>query len=256
MGINLGNLEQNSVSLQDELKGAGAAPAQPAAPVPPAPTPAPQPVVPPTPVAPPPVDPTPAPAPAPTAPAGLCLNLQKNDLLDLTKRNPGLRNIKLGAGWDVAQTGTAFDLDIAAFMLNANGKITGAQDIVFFNNKTVPGVQLMEDNRTGLGEGDDETIMIDLAMVPPTVSRIAFCITIFDAVNRRQTFGMVNNSYVRVLDAANGDKQLCIYPLKEQYAVDTAVIVAELVRNGADWEFKALGEGKQGDLNALAAMYF
>jgi tellurium resistance protein TerD len=184
------------------------------------------------------------------------LNLQKNDILDLTKRNPGLKKVTLGAGWDVSQGGVDFDIDIAAFLLDANNKFNTVSNVIFFNNKQGQGIALSGDNRTGAGEGDDETILMDLEAINSSIQKIVFVVTIHEAQSRRQTFGMVNNSYVRVLDAANGDRQLCIYPLKEQYAVDTAVIVAELVRNGADWEFKALGEGKQGDLNALAAMYF
>ena len=208
-----------------------------------------------------------APAPAPAAPAApaatpitmpsgaITLDLTKGSVLDLTKRNPGLRHIKAGCGWDVAGMGAAFDLDVSAFLLGANGKISSGADVVFFNNMSVPGVKLSGDNRTGVGEGDDETIEIDLTAVPATVSRIVICVTICEAVARQQTFGMVNNSYVRLLDADQGDKDLCIFRLKEDGSTSTAMIFAELVRNGADWEFKAIGEGKQGDLNTLAALY-
>lgn len=209
--------------------------------------------------------PTPAVAPAPVVtptatpvvmPSGaVTLDLTKGSILDITKRNPGLKHIKVGCGWDVAGMGAAFDLDVSAFLLGANGKISSGSDVVFFNNMSVPGVKLSGDNRTGVGEGDDETIEIDLSAVSATVSKIVICVTICDAVARQQTFGMVSNSYVRLLDADQGDKDLCMFRLKEDGSTSTAVVFAELSRNGADWDFKAIGEGKQGDLNTLAALF-
>lgn len=183
------------------------------------------------------------------------LNLQKNDILDLTKKNPGVKKVDFCGGWDVAESGADFDLDLGAYLLNANGKITGAQDVVFFNHMEVPGVRLNGDNRTGIGEGDDEVISLDLSKISPNVSRIVFAITIFDAVNRRQSFGMVNNSYVRLLDVEHGEKELCRYELKEDFSTETAVIVAELIRDGSEWQFHAIGEGKRTDFNGIAGLY-
>lgn len=186
---------------------------------------------------------------------GVTLDLSKGSILDLTKRNPGLKHIKAGCGWDTAVMGSDFDLDVSAFLLGANGKITSASDIVYFNNKSVSGVTLNGDNRTGAGNGDDETIGINLEAVPSTVQKIVICVTIFDAMTRHQTFGMVNNSYVRLLDEDQNDKELCVFRLKDDGSTSTAVVFAELSRNGSDWDFKAIGEGKQGDLNTLAALY-
>lgn len=183
------------------------------------------------------------------------LNLQKNDILDLTKKNTGVKKVDFCGGWDVAESGADFDLDLGAYLLNANGKITGAQDVVFFNHMEVPGVRLNGDNRTGIGEGDDEVISLDLSKISPNVSRIVFAITIFDAVNRRQSFGMVNNSYVRLLDVEHGEKELCRYELKEDFSTETAVIVAELIRDGSEWQFHAIGEGKRTDFNGIAGLY-
>lgn len=187
------------------------------------------------------------------------LNLQKNDILDLTKKNPGVKKVNLGAGWDVAQTGnTDFDLDIGAYLLNTNGKITGAQDVVYFNNKSIGDfILLNHDDRTGGSSenGDDEVISLDLSKVPTTVSRIVFTITIYDAINRQQSFGMVNNSYVRLIDVEHGEKELCRYQLKEDFSTETAVIVAELVRDGSEWQFHAIGEGKRADFNGIAGLY-
>ena len=183
------------------------------------------------------------------------LNLQKNDILDLTKKNPGVKKVDFCGGWDVAESGADFDLDLGAYLLNANGKITGAQDVVFFNHMEVSGVRLNGDNRTGAGEGDDEVISLDLSQISQSVSRIVFAITIFDAVNRKQSFGMVNNSYVRLLDVEHGEKELCRYELKEDFSTETAVIVAELIRDGSEWQFHAIGEGKRADFNGIAGLY-
>ena len=191
-------------------------------------------------------------------PADAILNLQKNDVLDLTKREPGLTKVTLGAGWDVAQTGQDFDLDIAAFLLDANGKIDrhrALEHVVFFNNMSVPGVQLMGDNRTGAGDGDDEEIRLDLSLIPAHVSKVVFIVTIFESAARRQTFGMVENSYVRLVNPLKGDQEICRFNLREQGSTGTAVIFAELYRDGSDWRFKAIGDTKTGDLNNLLALY-
>ncbi len=189
----------------------------------------------------------------PAAP-GITLNLEKNAVLDLAKVAPGLTNAKLCAGWDVSAGGAQFDLDISVFMLNSAGKITSGNDVVFYNHPEVPGVKLEGDNRTGAGEGDDETINLDLNAVNPAVAKIVCCITIDQAMARRQTFGMVNNSYVRLVNKET-DQELCRFPLKDDYSTDTAVIAAELVRNGNGWAFHSIGEGKQADLNGLAATF-
>ena len=174
----------------------------------------------------------PTPTEVAPAPAGISLNLEKNTVLDLAKASPGLTEAILAAGWDVARAGTDVDLDISVFLLNAEGKITGLQDVIFYNNKTAPGVTLTGDNRTGAGEGDDEQIILKLNEVSSSIQRIVACVTIDKAVERRQTFGM-----------------------KGDYSTDTAIVFAELVRSGSDWAFHAIGEGKQGDLNAIASLY-
>jgi len=183
------------------------------------------------------------------------LNLQKNDILDLTKKNPGVKKVNFCAGWDISTSGADFDLDIGAYLLNANGKISGGNDVVFYNHMEAPGIKLLGDNRTGAGDGDDETISLDLSKISPNITKIVFAITIFDAVRRQQSFGMVNNSYVRLLDMEHGEKELCRYPLKENFSTETAVIVAELIRDGSEWQFHAIGDGKRADFNGLAGLY-
>ena len=189
------------------------------------------------------------------APTGGILNLNKNDVLDLTKRNPGLKKVMLGAGWDTSNSGSDFDLDIAAFLLDANNKFNTVSNVIFFNNKAGRGITLGGDNRTGAGEGDDETINIELDNIDPSIVKIVFVVTIHEAMAKRQTFGMINNSYVGLVDLEQNGKELCRFNLKENGSTATSVIFAELYRNGAEWQFKAVGEGKIADLNGVLALY-
>ena len=184
------------------------------------------------------------------------LNLKKNDVLDLTKKNPGLDKVILGAGWDVATVGQDFDIDISAFLVGSNNKVNQIpQDVIFFNNKFGDGIYLEGDNRTGAGEGDDERIQIDLSQIRSDIHRIVFIVTIHEAQARRQTFGMVNNSYVRLLDAKNNERELCRFNLKEDGSTVTSVLFAELYKDGYEWYFKAIGDGKIADLNGMLGLY-
>ena len=184
------------------------------------------------------------------------LNLQKNEMLDLTKVAPSLRNVILGAGWDAAVRGATLDLDIAAFLVNANDRVENiATDVIYFNNMSSTGIRLEGDNLTGDGDGDDERIDINLDLIPANIHRIVFFVTIYNAEAKKQTFGMVNNSYVRLLDADNNEKEILRYELKENCSTDTALTFAELIREGRGWTFHAIGEGSIGDLNALLARY-
>ena len=183
------------------------------------------------------------------------LNLNKNDILDLTKRNPGLKKVSLGAGWDIANNGLDYDLDIAAFLLDSNNKFNTVSNIIFFNNKESQGISLAGDNRTGAGEGDDEVININLEEINPNIAKIVFVVTIHEAQAKRQTFGMVENSYVRLVDLENNKREICRFNLKENGSTATSVIFAELNRKGSEWQFKAIGGGKIADLNGVLALY-
>ena len=136
------------------------------------------------------------------------INLSKGQKVDLTKGNPGLKNIMVGLGWDVNafDSGVDFDLDAAAFMLGADGKCPTDKEFVFYGNLAHPSesVKHMGDNLTGEGEGDDEQIQIDLSKVPANIERIAFTVTIYDADVRRQNFGQVSNAFIRIVYDATG----------------------------------------------------
>ena len=182
------------------------------------------------------------------------VNLFKGQKVDLTKGNPGLSKIIIGLGWDVNKYdgGSAFDLDAAAFMLTANGKVQNDGDFVFYNNlkHSSGSVQHMGDNLTGAGDGDDEQIKIDLSKVPANVEKIAFTVTIHEAEQRRQNFGQVSNAFIHVFDEVK-NTDLIRYDLGEDFSIETAVVVAELYRSSGEWKFNAIGSGFQGGLKAL-----
>lgn len=187
------------------------------------------------------------------------LNLTKGDILDLTKNTPSLKNVILAAGWDVNNAGgDNFDLDISAFLLNSSQRITDyTTQVVFFNQMQQRGIFLEGDNLTGAGDGDDERIHVNLDEVSPDVSEILFNVNIFDAARKRQTFGMVKNSYVRLLDADNNDQELCRFSLKDNASAATAVEFAKLTRNPrGGWSFEAIGSSLTvADLNQLLLRY-
>ncbi len=184
--------------------------------------------------------------------------LQKGQKVSLTKGNPGLTKVVVGLGWDVNafDTGGSFDLDAAAFMLTDSGKVSCQNDFIYYGNLTHPSgsVQHQGDNLTGVGEGDDEQIKIDLSKVPANITKIAFTVTIYDAEARHQNFGQVNNAFVRIYNEANGE-ELLRYDLGEDFSIETAAVFGELYKHGDEWKFNAIGSGYQGGLAALCNNY-
>lgn len=186
------------------------------------------------------------------------VNLTKGQKVDLTKGKPSLKKLMVGLGWDVNRYdgGYDFDLDAAAFMLGADGKVLSDAEFVFYGNlKHVSGaVEHQGDNLTGEGDGDDEQIMVDLSKVPANVEKIAFTVTIYEAEQRRQNFGQVSNSFIRIVDEVNNE-ELIRYDLGEDFSIETAVVVGELYRHNGEWKFNAIGSGFQGGLAALCKNY-
>ena len=200
----------------------------------------------------------------------MSVSLQKGQKVNLSKEHAGLAKVIVGLGWDEAKPSgggglfgalfgssshQAIDCDASAIMLK-NGKFTDKTDLVYFGNlKHKSGtVNHMGDNLTGEGEGDDEQIMIDLSKVPANIERIAFTVTIYDAEARRQNFGQVSNSYIRLVDESN-EVELIHYDLGEDFSIETAVVVGELYRHNGEWKFNAIGSGFQGGLAALCGHY-
>lgn len=186
------------------------------------------------------------------------INLSKGQKVDLTKGNPGLKNIMVGLGWDVNifDSGVDFDLDAAAFMLGEDGKCPTDKEFIFYGNLTHSSgsVNHMGDNLTGEGDGDDEQVQIDLSKIPANIQKIAFTVTIYDAETRRQNFGQVSNAFIRIVNESTNE-ELIRYDLGEDFSIETAVVVGELYRNNNEWKFNAIGSGFQGGLGAICAHF-
>ncbi|MFN4249535.1 TerD family protein [Deinococcus sp. LM3] len=184
----------------------------------------------------------------------MAVSLSKGGNVSLSKEAPGLTAITIGLGWDPRATdGQAFDLDGTVFLLNASGKVRSDSDFIFYNNKTSSdgSVTHAGDNTTGQGDGDDETVEVNLAGVPADVDKIAVCVTIHEAETRGQNFGQVSKAYIRIMNKAGG-AEIARYDLSEDASTDTAMIFGEVYRNGADWKFRAVGQGYAGGLAPLA----
>lgn len=183
------------------------------------------------------------------------VSLQKGQKVSLSKAGgAGITKVLVGLGWDANRfdTGGDFDLDATAFVLGSNGRVSQSEDFIFFGNLRHPSgaVEHLGDNRTGAGDGDDEQLKVDLALVPGHLERIAFTVTIYEAESRRQNFGQVSNAFIRVLNESNGE-ELVRYDLGEDFSIETAVVLGELYKNNNEWKFNAIGSGYQGGLAAL-----
>ncbi len=187
----------------------------------------------------------------------MAVSLSKGGNVNLSKEAPGLSKILVGLGWDARSTdGAAFDLDGSAFLLNASGKIRSDADFIFYNNlKSSDGsVEHTGDNTTGEGEGDDESISVNLSAVPADVDKIVVAVTIHEAESRSQNFGQVTNAFVRVVNADNSS-EIARYDLAEDASTETAMVFGEVYRAGSEWKFRAVGQGFVGGLGPLAAGY-
>jgi tellurium resistance protein TerD len=182
------------------------------------------------------------------------VSLSKGGNVSLTKEAPGLTAVVVGLGWDVrSTTGSDFDLDASALLVDANGKVVSDQHFVFFNNLKSPdgSVEHTGDNLTGEGEGDDEQIKVNLAGVLPEVDKIVFPVSIHEGESRQQSFGQVRNAFIRVINQAGG-AELARYDLSEDASTETAMVFGELYRNGAEWKFRAVGQGYASGLRGIA----
>ena len=182
------------------------------------------------------------------------VSLSKGGNVSLTKEAPGLTAVSVGLGWDIrTTTGTDFDLDASAIALGANKKVLSDANFVFFNNLRSPdgSIEHTGDNLTGEGEGDDEVIKVDLNGVPPEVDSIVFPVSIYDADARSQSFGQVRNAFIRVVNQAGG-AEIARYDLSEDASTETAMVFGELYRHGAEWKFRAVGQGYASGLAGIA----
>ena len=188
----------------------------------------------------------------------MTINLKKGEGINLSKESPGLKKAGVGLGWDVnaSDTGDQFDLDVSVFMLGENGKIPSEKFFVFYNNlESADGAVMSSgDSRTGKGSGDDETIRIDLEKVESSIQEIVFIVTIFQAEARRQNFGQVRNSFIRIYDETT-QTEITRYELEEDFARETAIEIGRLSKSGNEWKFLAVGQGYNSDLESFVAQY-
>lgn len=182
------------------------------------------------------------------------VSLSKSGNVSLTKEAPGLTAVAVGLGWDArTTTGVEFDLDASAIACGTDKRVLSDQHFVFFNNLRSPegSIEHAGDNTTGEGDGDDEVINVDLAGTPPNIDSIVFPVSIYDADSRGQSFGQVRNAYIRVVNRANGS-EIARYDLSEDASTETAMVFGELYRSGADWKFRAVGQGYASGLAGIA----
>jgi tellurium resistance protein TerD len=187
----------------------------------------------------------------------MAISLNKGGNLSLSKTDPTLVRILIGLGWDERATdGASFDLDASAFLLTASGKVRGDHDFIFYNQlKSQDGsVEHTGDNRSGQGDGDDESLVVDLSKVSPEVEKIAVTVTIHDAQSRGQNFGQIANAFIRVVNQDSGI-EIVRFDLAEDYSTETAMVFGEVYRHNGEWKFRAVGQGYAGGLAAMCQQY-
>ncbi|NLI41632.1 MAG: TerD family protein [Caldisericales bacterium] len=183
----------------------------------------------------------------------MAINLEKGQRV-----NVNLPKFVVGLGWDAnaSSTGQDFDLDASVFVLGENKKLLTDSHFVFYNNLTSPdgAVEHTGDNLTGDGDGDDESIKIDLSKINPNATELCFVVTIHDAENRKQNFGQVRNSFVRVYNP-DTKEEILKYELEEDFSIETAVEFGRLYKRNGEWKFEAVGVGLKGGLQDFLNKY-
>lgn len=187
----------------------------------------------------------------------MAVSLVKGGNVSLTKEAPTMNIAMVGLGWDARVTdGQGFDLDASVFAVGDDGKVLSDAHFIFFNNKTSPdgAIEHQGDNRTGEGDGDDESLVVELNKVPAEVAKIVFVVTIHDAQTRRQSFGQVANAFIRLVND-DTNNEVARYDLSEDASTETAMLFAELYRHNGEWKFRAVGQGYAGGLASVCAQY-
>jgi len=187
----------------------------------------------------------------------MSVSLSKGGNINLSKNHPALKNIIVGLGWDVKRTdGASYDLDASLFMINLAGKVRTDEDFIFYNQRdsTCKSIHHTGDNKTGDGDGDDETIHVFLDKVPETIEKLIVCVTIHDAEKKKQNFGQVENAFIRIV-SKDTNEEIAKFDLSEDASVETAMIFGEIYRSYGDWKFRAVGQGYAGGLGPLARSF-
>ncbi|OOF61429.1 TerD family protein [Rodentibacter pneumotropicus] len=187
----------------------------------------------------------------------MSVSLSKGGNVSLSKSAPGLTKLVIGLGWDARSTdGAEFDLDGSAFLLTSSGKVRSDSDFIFYNNLVAAdgSIEHTGDNRTGEGDGDDESLIVHLNKLPTAIDKIAVTVTIHDAESRKQSFGQVSNAFIRCVNGDN-NQEIARFDLTEDASTETAMIFGEIYRHNGEWKFRAVGQGFAGGLAALARNY-
>ncbi|GAA2087994.1 TerD family protein [Streptomyces albiaxialis] len=184
----------------------------------------------------------------------MSVTLAKGGNVSLSKAAPNLTQVQIGLGWKArSTTGADFDLDASVLLCGANGRVLGDEYFIFYNNLKSPegSVEHTGDELVGGSGGDDETVLVDLTLVPTQVEKVVFPVSIYDSDARHQTFGQVTDAYIRVINQADG-VELARYDLTEDASSETAMIFGELYRYGGEWKFRAVGQGYASGLRGIA----
>ena len=186
------------------------------------------------------------------------INLQKGENISLSKEDSSLEILTVGLGWNVNVNALSsdFDLDVTAFLLNEDNKVRSEDDMIYYGDKSsvCKSVSLSGDNRTGSGEGDDESLTIKLNNLTQDVKKVAVVVNIYQAQERNQNFGQVDKAYIRCVNAENKN-EIARFDLTEDYSGATSIVFGEIYRHGTDWKFKALGNPSSGGLKNIAQAY-
>ena len=187
----------------------------------------------------------------------MAISLTKGQNVSLSKTDPSLKNVLVGLGWDARSTdGQDFDLDASVFMATENGKVPSDRHFIFYNQLVSPcgGVEHTGDNLTGDGDGDDESVIVQLDKVESNIKSLFITVTIHDAEARRQNFGQVSNAFVRIVNNDTSD-EIVRFDLSEDYSTETAMVFGEIYRHNGEWKFRAIGQGYTGGLYSLCQQY-
>ena len=178
----------------------------------------------------------------------MAISLTKGQKTNLTKENPNLKKIIASLGWD--DESIDFDLDISAFLLNAEEKVTQDVDFIFYNNMESETKAVIHTGSNRTEEGHNETIMVDFSKIPSSIEKIPIIVTIHEAGERQQNFGQISTAFIRIINEDNNE-EILRYDLAEDFSIETAIIIAELYKSGEEWKFRAVGSGFRDGLNAL-----
>lgn len=182
------------------------------------------------------------------------INLKKNSVLNLSKER--LNKVLFGLGWDLGINGSTYDLDASAFLLDRFNQCPDSSYAILYaeGHEKGYGVSYGGDNRTGAGDGDDETIDVHLSEVPKNIEKIVFVTSIYNAIGKKQNFGQVRNAFIRLVNIET-NQEIAKYSLTEDYSTCQSVIMGALERTNNDWNFRAIGEGIQGELEAVIGRF-